>query len=330
MSSENPVAVVDISKMDQEAADQLVKAASTLGFIFIEGSGFTQKEVDEMFDLSRRFFSLPYEQKNEVPIDPSNHGYSAMNVENLDPGTQAKGDPKEAFNFGQFINGRPEHPIPQFFEDNIDQLQSIQAKCHDLCSRLFVLLGMGLKVDENAGGKNWFADRHQADKKSGSILRFLFYPGQKKTDPQEIIRAGAHTDYGSMTLLFQKEGEDGLEIHHPVTKQWTPVPFLPAKDSVHSPPIIVNVADMLSFWTAGILRSSMHRVKFPLKAQLTGQDRYSIVYFCHPQNTVLLEPVPSPIVAEVKNRGANRQGQEIKTAEQHLADRLAKTYGWKY
>lgn len=320
------MAVVDVSEINQETADKLVEAASTLGFIFIEGSGFTKQDIDGAFDLSKRFFELPFEEKNQVPIDPSNHGYSAMNVENLDPQYNTKGDPKEAFNFGNFVNGRPEKPIPKFFENNIDQLSELEQKCHALSSRLLTLLGLGLKIET---GSEWFADRHKANEPSGSILRFLFYPGQKKTDPQEQVRAGAHTDYGSLTLLFQKEGEDGLEILSPITKQWTPVPFLAPKDANSAPPIIVNIADLLSFWTAGVLKSSIHRVKFPKKAQETGQDRYSIVYFCHPSDATLLEPVPSPIVAQVKNRGANREGQKVLTAQEHLQKRLAATYGWK-
>ncbi|KAA8904305.1 hypothetical protein TRICI_005531 [Trichomonascus ciferrii] len=323
--TENPVAVVDVSEINQATADRLVEAASTLGFVFIEGSAFTQKDVDEAFDLSKRFFELPVEQKNQVPIDESNYGYSAMNVENLDPDSHVKGDPKEAFNFGQFQNGELPHKVPDFFQQNIDQVQALQSKCHQLSIRLLKLLGMGLKIENDP---DWFADRHRPDAKSESILRFLYYPGQKKTDPQEVIRAGAHTDYGTLTLLFQKKDQDGLEILSPVTKKWTPVPFLPAKDSQSCPPLIVNIADLLSFWTAGVLKSAIHRVKFPPRVQQTGQDRYSIVYFCHPENTTLLEPVPSPIVSAVKGRGANNS--DLLTAKQHLDKRLAATYGWKY
>lgn len=323
--TENPVAVVDISENSREAAEKLVEAASTLGFVFIEGSGFTQKEVDEAFTLSKEFFALPFEQKNQVPITANNQGYSCINQEVLNPELQRKGDPKEAFNFSQFINGRPLHDVPKFFEDHLSQVEALQVKCHDLCRRLLTLMGVGLKVDPN----NWFAERHRPDEESGSILRFLFYPGQKSVDAEEQIRAGAHTDYGSLTLLFQREGQDGLEILSPVTKKWTPVPFLPAKDNVHAAPIIINIADLLSFWTAGILTSSIHRVKFPPHAQASGQDRYSIVYFCHPQSSVLLEPVPSPIVSEKRGRGANAESNPI-TAEEHLNRRLAATYGWKH
>ena len=44
-----------------------------------------------------------------------------------------------------------------------------------------------------------------------------------------------------------------------------------------APPLVVNIGDLLSYWTAGLLKSTIHRVKFP-KAQELGQDRYSIVF----------------------------------------------------
>lgn len=323
------LAVVDISQNNSDVAKQLVEAASTLGFVFIEGSDFTAADIDSIFDLSRGYFDLPLEEKEKVPITAENHGYSALNLEVLDPKNQPKGDPKEAFNFSQFFDGKPLHDVPSYFEDNKDQLIKFQTKCHSLCLRLLELLGQGLEIDPSQGGSSWFSSRHRPDGKSGSILRFLHYFGQKSSNPEEQIRAGAHTDYGSLTLLFQKQGEDGLEVLSPVTKKWTPVPFLPTTKEGMSSPIIINVADLLSFWTAGVLKSSIHRVKFPAEAQRSGKDRYSIVYFCHPLDDTELVPVPSPIVANVQNRGANVVGAKVLTAKEHLADRLAKTYGWK-
>jgi isopenicillin N synthase-like dioxygenase len=311
------------------AAKELVEAASTLGFVFIEGSGFTDKQVEEIFELSRRFFDLTVEEKKAIPIDESNYGYSELNLEVLDRENQPKGDPKEAFNFSQFFNEQPLHELPQFFKENKEQLVEFQAKCHELCLKLLKLLGKGLQIDQVQGGDSWFTDRHSPDGKSGSVLRFLHYLGQKSANPEEQIRAGAHTDYGSLTLLFQKQGEDGLEILSPVSKQWTPVPFLPATKPGFSPPIIINIGDLLSFWTAGILKSSVHRVKFPAEIQQTGKDRYSIVYFCHPLEDTLLVPVPSPIVQAVQGRGANAAQSRTLTSSEHLANRLAKSYGWR-
>ena len=54
-----------------------------------------------------------------------------------------------------------------------------------------------------------------------------------------------------------------------------------------------------------------------------------MVYFCHPVDTTTLVPVPSKIVQERGNRGANEAEEKVMTAAEHLKSRLAATYGWK-
>lgn len=324
------VKTVDVSTIDQSTADELLECASRDGFMFVEGSGFTQKDVDDMFTMSKGFFALPLEEKLKFKIgaDTDNRGFSGFNAEMLDPATQKKGDPKEAFNVGKYVNGKPIQPLPEFFNssENSQIMSNMQNRLFDLSQRILKLLAMGLKIDEADGGSNWFANRHKQDTLSGSALRLLYYPGQKKADPEDEIRAGAHSDYGSIALLFQREGEEGLEILSPVSKKWEPVPYVGPKKPGMAPPVVVNVGDLLSYWTCGVLKSTVHRVKFPAKLQEDGSDRYSCVFFCHPERDIKLEPVPSAKIAAVTGRGAN-QGKII-TAQEHLESRLRVTYGY--
>lgn len=338
MTSSNPLKIVDISKLDKATAGELLEAATTQGFLFVEGHDFSQQEVDDLFQLSKEFFELPKEYKEKYPIDKSNHGYSKMGEELLDPSdkSQKGGDPKEAMNFCcmNFETGLSSKQVPDwFFEDptRIDRVQVASKKLYKLSVDLLKLLAIGLEIEdsEESKGEDWFSSRYHATKESGTTFRFLHYPGQKSLSPEAVIRAGAHTDYGSMTLLFQQENQEGLEIYSPVAKAWQAVPFIPSsKGEGRAPPIVVNIADQLSFWTAGILKSTIHRVKFPPKVQETGQDRYSIVFFSHPNDETKLEPVPSAMVQKIKGRGANRDGAQVITAKEHLDKRLAATYGW--
>lgn len=95
------------------------------------------------------------------------------------------------------------------------------------------------------------------------------------------------------------------------------------------PPILVNVGDLLSHWTAGLLKSTIHRVVFPKDG---GDDRYSIAYFCHPSNDTRLVTIPSSVISKKALKGYVEQSDqgtdEIMTAEEHLNSRLAATYGW--
>ena len=95
------------------------------------------------------------------------------------------------------------------------------------------------------------------------------------------------------------------------------------------PPILVNIGDLLSYWTNGLLKSTVHRVVVP---QGSGEDRYSIAYFCHPVDSVKLVSVPSELVDRrvdgSERAKENRNAEEPMTAEEHLKERLAATYGW--
>lgn len=335
-SKSNPLQIVDISKADQATAKELLKAATTQGFLFIEGHGFSADEVSDVFDLSKKFFQLSPEYKERYPIDDSNHGYTNYGGENLDPRKQKAGDPKEALNFCSLDlkSGESSRPIPDwFFEDSSrnDLLKSTIRKLYDISVKILQILALGLEIeDTDVEGQDWFTSKYNPEKASGTTFRLLHYPGQKSLNPESVIRAGAHTDYGSMTLLFQQENQEGLEIYSPISKKWEPVPFVPAntaKFTSEAPPIIVNIADQLSYWTGGLLKSTIHRVKFPAEAQESGQDRYSIVFFSHPNDETLLEPVPSELVRNLKHRGATKDSVPI-TAKQHLDKRLAATYGW--
>lgn len=76
---------------------------------------------------------------------------------------------------------------------------------------------------------------------------------------------------GSLTLLFQRPLQPGLEILTP-SSSWASVPvYPPGTESDPFPPILVNIGDLMQFWTDGLLRSTVHRVTFP---EHGGQDRY--------------------------------------------------------
>ena len=151
------------------------------------------------------------------------------------------------------------------------------------------------------------------------------------------VRAGAHSDYGSLTLLFQRPGQPGLEIQPPNESRWAPVPVLPDGYDDEVPPILVNIGDLMSYWTEGLLRSTVHRVFFP-KDTKGKSDRYSIAFFCHPLDDAELIPVPSRIVKEHREKKSRSDGQDeyghggglgggrAITAKEHLMKRLQATY----
>jgi isopenicillin N synthase-like dioxygenase len=201
------------------------------------------------------------------------------------------------------IHHRPQQPLTPLLTARLPLLLDFHAACRALCSAVLEHLATALGIPAD-----WFASRHDPDGgPSGSVLRMLYYPGARGTpaggdtdDDDEArgdIRAGAHSDFGSITCLFQLPGQPGLEILTP-EGEWAavavdPDPLAPSASSespssdlsaaaAPSPssttattaaataprgrrnlPILVNIGDLLEEWTGGLLKSTRHRVVFP-------------------------------------------------------------------
>ncbi|KAG6008053.1 hypothetical protein E4U21_005066 [Claviceps maximensis] len=347
------IPLIDLSGDPSTVANQLVDAAAEHGFIYIRNQGhdIPPASIDEAFALGKKLLAAPLAEKQACSIQTNNRGWTSMHAETLDPKNQTVGDFKEAFNFGEFINHKAQQPIPPTVAADEARFSAFANLCRALCLKILTLLGQGLQVN------TFFSSAHfQAESGSGSILRFLRYPPPSTTahSPNDV-RAGAHSDYGSITLLFRLKGQAGLEIlgrdkDNKDNTNWAAVPVVPpGTEDDPSPPILVNIGDLLSYWTNGLFRSTVHRVVFP-KGEGNGGDedsamsalpRYSIAYFCHPMDGALLEPVPSERVrAFVPQRESEDAGTEeeinpyarrkVLTAGEHLLMRLKESYGTLY
>ncbi|KAL1902721.1 hypothetical protein Sste5346_001164 [Sporothrix stenoceras] len=345
------IPVIDLTGAEEGGANRdavaraLVEAAVEHGFVYIRNTGLDipAAAVNGAFDISRKLFKLPAEEKELCKIQTNNRGWTGMHVETLDPKTQRVGDTKEAFNFGEFVDGKAQQPIPASIASDEPQIDSFFDLCYHLCLKLNDLLGIGLEVNP----PDFFTVAHRKEAgPSGNTLRLLYYPPRHDSGDDEDIRAGAHSDYGSMTLLFRLAGQAGLEIN---TRDgsWAPVPVLPPGTGVEkddAPPILVNIGDLLSYWTGGLLRSTVHRVIFPkpgadgaatanvTPGESTKEPRYSIAFFCHPAGASPLSAVPSKRVAQAvaeaqgKGKAIAAPDSKIMTADEHLQMRLRSTY----
>ncbi|KXT05342.1 hypothetical protein AC578_10949 [Pseudocercospora eumusae] len=326
MNNTIEIPVIDISSRNAEAPKQLLAAARDYGFVFISNeneAGISPDLIAQQFRISKEFFALPTETKQQVSIASNkagkNHGWLSQGVEKLDPATQKRPDVKEAFNISlPNSDGTFEQPLPEPITSNLPSVIKFENSCHELCQRILEKFAIALEIESD-----WFTSRHDPSKGSlGSIFRYLYYPAVSSSNDDVDIRAGAHSDYGSITCLFQLPGQPGLEIKTP-SGEWAPVPVDPLGKGGPLP-ILVNIGDLLEDWTGGLLKSTVHRVVFPKE---DAGDRYSIAYFCHPLDEALLEPVPSRVIKEFAEKtGRNYDGKVGITARDHLMERLAATY----
>ena len=143
-----------------------------------------------------------------------------------------------------------------------------------------------------------------------SAMRVNYYPELIKEPQDNQLRASAHSDYGSLTLLLQDEGESGLEILNR-DKEWISVK--PSK-----PDLVVNIGDLMERWTNGIWVSSLHRVRIPKTEIQKNKSRMSLAFFQQPDWDTRIECVHSCL-------GIDGPKYKTVTSGRHLMDKYQKT-----
>jgi len=107
-----------------------------------------------------------------------------------------------------------------------------------------------------------------------SALRALNYPAQQRAPREGQLRAGAHTDYGSLTILLPQEGSRGLEIASR-DGGWIEAPAIPGA-------FIINIGDLMQRWTNDRWVSTLHRVVNPAAGAGGSARRQSLAFFHQP------------------------------------------------
>jgi isopenicillin N synthase-like dioxygenase len=117
-----------------------------------------------------------------------------------------------------------------------------------------------------------------------SALRLLNYPAVTEPLLPGQLRAGAHTDYGTVTVLRAEDAPGGLEVL--VDDQWIAVPLV--ADS-----FVVNLGDAMARWTNDRWRSTLHRVVIPPTEVAATSRRQSIAFFHNANWDAVIECIPS-------------------------------------
>jgi isopenicillin N synthase-like dioxygenase len=264
------VTLSDCAKCGREIDSGL----STHGFLQITDIGIDLADLQMVFDASASFFNGDAEMKRKCAYRSAaeNFGYQGLLEENLDPGAPA--DLKETFTMRNIVRNPlpPERwPSPEFRDAMIGFYGKALASAHRVQRTMARALGVP---------QDFFVRSHSGD---NVTLRLLYYPAYGTPSKQpEQLGAGAHTDYGFMTFLFQ-HGVGGLQVIDS-GGNWIDVP--PRHGAV-----VVNSGDLLERWTNGRYKSTMHRVM----AKTNDRDRYSIAMFVDPDTNTQVAALPSCI-----------------------------------
>ena len=242
--------------------------------MYLKNHGVAADLLEQAFQQSRRFFDLPLETKQQLAWTEatSNRGYVGIQRERLNP--QRPGDAKECFNIGQEkpaiapSNSAEAALIQNRWLPGDEEFRLTMMRFFDACTaavdRVLQAFALALQLPPE-----FLTTLHR---KRENTLRLLHYPPVEFDLEPDQIRAGEHSDYGSITLLFQDD-VGGLEVQS-LSGEWLSAPCIP--DTV-----LVNTGDLMQRWTNDIFRSTKHRVGVPTGDRI-HRSRYSIAFFCHP------------------------------------------------
>mmetsp|Transcript_13934 Transcript_13934/g.30456 ORF Transcript_13934/g.30456 Transcript_13934/m.30456 type:complete len:544 (+) Transcript_13934:160-1791(+) len=291
-----PVIDVSSSRSAEEIADELFQAATTVGFFSVVNHGIPQEAIDSAFAASEQFFSQDQSSKeSQSPFArDKNSGYEYFCQVRPSTGTV---DQKESLQITA-RKGVMEGRWPSAPENMESIATTLLEQAHALAQKLLTLLqSKACPHLFDKYGPDFIAKSHNLWSDDGQCtLRCLHYPPMTKeeltklTNPDEDgrihWRAGPHTDWDNMTLLFQRPEQAGLECcANPRSdkdeKYWVPV------DPVEGA-IAVNMGDMLARWSNHALYSNLHRVRMPTP-ETCHKSRYSIAFFAQSDKSAVIE-----------------------------------------
>lgn len=301
--------IASVSLKDAEAdpqtfADRIGRSFEEYGFAIIADHGIPDDLIQRAEDKAKAFFALPEDVKRKYAIAGSGgaRGYTPFGIETAKGATSH--DLKEFWHVGRDLP--PGHKFRAHMPDNVwpdevpgfrDTFTELYATFDRTGLKILKAIARFLKVDED-----YFTD---TVRDGNSVMRLLHYP-PIEGEPGSHVRAGAHEDINTITLLLGAE-EAGLEL---LTRdgRWLPVSPKPGE-------LVVNIGDMLQRLTNGVLRSTSHRVVNP-PAERRGLPRYSMPFFLHFRSDFLIEALP----------GTVPEGEQPKwppiTADDYLQERL--------
>ncbi|KAH9712057.1 putative 2-oxoglutarate-dependent dioxygenase [Citrus sinensis] len=266
-----------------QVVKQLDKACKEAGFFYVKGHGIPESLINDVKNITQKFFDLPYEEKIKIKLTPATgyRGYQRIG-ENITKGIPDMHEAIDCYKeiqegmygaLGKTMEGCNQWPLnPPNFRALMEEYVNL---CTDLSRKIMrgIALALGGSPFEfegvRAGDAFW-------------VLRIIGYPGlsgakdQKK--PENNIGCGAHTDYGLLTLVNQDDDITALEVRN-MSGEWISAPPIPGT-------FVCNIGDMLKIYSNGLYESTLHRV-----VNSSPKYRVCVAYFYETNFDAAVEPL---------------------------------------
>lgn len=254
------IPVVDLRRGD--TVETLRRACEELGFFTVVGHGVDDALVDEVSARSREFFDLSADEKAAFAAPAGAPGlpvYRPLRSESLG----ATGDGVAAADLKESLDWGPELEGVGWPAGLQRPYELYLAEMHRLARTLRGVIARALGRDDD-----WLEGRFDD---RASSLRVINYPEPDAPPAEGQLRAGAHRDYGFLTILRSDDAPGGLEVRT-LDGEWL---------AVRPPPraYVCNIGDLLAEWTGWT--STLHRVAVP-PPDAAGSRRQSLVFFHNP------------------------------------------------
>jgi len=312
------VPTIDIDRDPTTVGREIDEVLRSVGFFQVVNHGVPDEIADRCWQLTKAFFDLPLEDKLPIQRAPDGQfGYFPMLAESLANSLDAmdKGDLKESLNVSGGL--APGHTPVDANEARLFSLPlwpealpglrpgyvSYMAEMRGLADRLMSIFALGLGLDAA-----YFADKID---KAPVSQRAINYPEQDTAPDEGVLRAGAHTDYGTLTILRQELGRGGLQVHDPKSDEWIDIPSTPGA-------FVINIGDLMGRWTNDRWTSTLHRVINPDVGSQKSNRRQSMPFFHNANYSQLVECLPN-----CEGPNGERRYEPV-LAGPHLAAKAAK------
>ncbi|CAI0543514.1 unnamed protein product [Linum tenue] len=246
---------IDLSSPDTQSSVSLLKQACLdCGFFYVVNHGISQEFMAEVFAQSKKFFELPAKEKMKVLRNEKHRGYTPELDELLDPENQVHGDYKEGYYIGVEVpEDDPEAEKP-FYGPNVwpssevlpgwrETMEKFHQQALEVARAVARIIALALDLEAD------FFDKPEMLGHPIAVMRLLHYGGQVSDPSKGLYGAGAHSDYGLITLLATDDVY-GLQICKNKDAQPQVWEYVAPMQGA----FVVNLGDMLERWSNCIFK----------------------------------------------------------------------------